>query len=236
MKYLALTTLAASSLCIFGCATGVADSEVAVPKADAGPLKSDAGGLGSPVAQDSGAPAQDPDPVDAGAPAQGSCGSPFSGAIATFDFTGEPGSQASTPSKSSAPGATVGPVTRAQTVTAVAGLNSINASNWAMTTQPDTSRYFTFKITPPAGCTLDLSSASIDTKTSASGPTKGAVATSVDGFKTGTSFAAGAAGAVPMTVSGAMSAVEVRVYGWGAQSTSGTLRIQNTLTITGALK
>jgi len=44
-----------------------------------------------------------------------------------------------------------------------------------------------------------------------------------------------AAGNVTLAVTGSTSAVEVRIYGWNASSAGGTMRLEGTLTLTGAL-
>jgi len=164
----------------------------------------------------------------------GSCA--FTGALATFDFTGESGSQTSTPSASKATGVIAGDVKRASALTAVSGSDSMNASGWTTASHADSSKYYTLSLTPPSGCTLDITSISVDTSASNSGPSNGAVATSADSFAAQTNFITGAAHSVAVSVSGATGATELRVYGYGASSTGGTMRLQSTLTVTGALK
>ena len=39
-----------------------------------------------------------------------------------------------------------------------------------------------------------------------------------------------------LTVTGATTAIEVRVYGYNATGTGGTMRIENTMTVSGSLK
>ncbi len=62
------------------------------------------------------------------------------------------------------------------------------------------------------------------------------VATSDDNFGATTSVAVGATATPALAVSGSTGAVEVRLYGYAASSTSGTLRIATTLTVSGSLK
>lgn len=171
-------------------------------------------------------------PKDAGG--GGKCS--FSGVLATWDFTGETGSQVSTTAKSSAQGVTAGSVSRAAALKAVTGTNSINSSQWSTSVNVGLTTYLSLTITPPSGCTMDLTSATIDSKSSALGPSAAAVATSTDKYASMSTFKpAGAPTQVSMSVSGASGAVEVRIYGYGAVDVSGTMRVQNTLTISGAL-
>jgi hypothetical protein len=160
-----------------------------------------------------------------------SCAS--TGTLVTYDFAGQPGNQTSTVATSSMSGITAGSVSRASTITAVTGANSINGSDWSSSL--DTSRYYTFTLTPPTTCALDITSISIDTQASSTGPTSASVATSNDNFATTTSFTPGTTATVSLSVSGATKAVEVRIYGYGASGTGGTLRIESTLTASGSL-
>jgi hypothetical protein len=173
--------------------------------------------------------------LDAGADSSSLCNSMFMGTLATWDFTGEPGNQASTAAKSVAQGITATAVSRANTITPVAGTNSINGSGWSLS-KLDGTRYYTFTITPAAKCALDISSVAIDTKASNTGPADGAIATSDDSFVSATHFGPNSSTTVNLSVSGSTKAVEIRIYGYNASSAQGTLRVQNTLTISGALK
>ncbi len=164
------------------------------------------------------------------------CAHPFTGTLVTFDFTGATGSQTSTQPKSTAAGILGGPISRSSGLTATSGAGSINSSGWPTTTTLDATKYYTFTITPDPTCVLDLTSMSIDTKSSSTGPASAAVATSADNFAGDTTFAPSTVANVTLSVTGSSAAVEVRVYGYHASSTSGTFRIENTLTISGALR
>lgn len=231
--------LTLATLLLAGCAVAVNDDvhpgaapNGSKPGADAGTT------LGAP-GDDGGAGAGDPSdggglPADSGQAT--TCASPYVGALAAWDMSGEPGNQATTAPKSSAPGVTAGGLARANPLTPVAGTSSMNSSNWATSSKPDSTRYYTLTVTPPAGCALDATSLSIDTKSSATGPASLAVATSADGFGTGVAFAANTQGKVTLTATGQTKTLEVRVYGWDASSAAGTWRVQGVLTVTGALK
>lgn len=166
----------------------------------------------------------------------GSCATPTSGMIAAWSFIGEPGTQTMTAASAMAAGITADPVSRSAGLAGLAGMNSINASNWPAAPALDVTKYFTFAVTPPGGCVLDLTSLAIDTKTSTSGPSSAVVATSADGFGQTAAVPLNTPGTTSLLVTGAAGMVEVRVFGYAASSTAGSLRIQNTLTLNGTLR
>ena len=149
------------------------------------------------------------------------CPSVINGTLATFDFAGALGTQASTPAKTMATGITAGAI-------------SLNSTNWA-TGALDKARYVTFVITPDPKCTLDITSVTIDTLSSKTGPVAGDIGTDNDNFATTTAFVPGGSNVVKLSVNAATKAVEVRVYGHGGSSLGGTMRVQTILTVTGAL-
>jgi hypothetical protein len=220
-------------LSVVGCAVGVgatgsSDNDPNGGQGDSGPLElpSTDGGLdvvGSNVDSS-------PTTADAGS----SCAA-STGVLVTYDFTGQPGNQTSTAATSTMAGATAGSAARSTSITAVAGAGSINASDWS-TSSIDPTRYYTLTVTPSGSCALDITSVSIDTKASGTGPSTAAIATSDDNFVTMSSFTPGTVQVVSLSVTGATTAVEVRIYGYSASGTEGTLRIENTLTVSGALQ
>ena len=169
------------------------------------------------------------------APASGSCTSPSSGVLATWSFAGQAGNEATVAASSSASGVTAGSIARSSGLTAVSGATSINSSNWPLGAQLDLTRYYTLTIAPPAGCALDLTSAAVDAKASASGPAMAAIATSADNYTQTSAVTTSAPSTPALAVSGATAMIEVRIYGFSAGSASGTLRVQNTLTLSGAV-
>jgi hypothetical protein len=162
-------------------------------------------------------------------------GCAYTGTLATFDFSGEPGNQTSTPATSTATHVTAGDISRASALTAVSGTNSINSSAWATSSSVDPTRYYTFSLTPGSGCALDVGSVTVSMQASATGPTQGAVATSDDNFGATAAVASTGTTTATLSVSGATGAVEVRVYGYGASAAGGTMRINGTLTVSGSL-
>ena len=226
-------------LLLSACAVGTDGTGDTTPADDAGGKAKDSAPFtqkdsSGPQQQDSGT--QDPDvyqppPQDSGT--NTACS--FSGTLATYDFTGEPGNQTSTKATSSATNVTAGAISRATSLTATTGVDSINASNWTTSTKLDTTRYYTMTLTPQNGCALDVTKLSITTKTSSTGPANGSIATSDDKFATTTSFTPNATATASLSVNGVTGALEIRVYGFGASGVGGTMRVDTTLTVSGSL-
>jgi hypothetical protein len=165
----------------------------------------------------------------------GGCTMAFTGVLATWTFVGAAGTQASTAAATMAPGITAGAISRSQGLVATGGTGSINSNNWPLVTTLDPNRYYTFSVAPPSGCMMDLTQLAIDLKSSMTGPTMGAIATSDDAFTQTTSVGPNVASTPSLAVTGSTASVELRVYGYAAGMTPGTMRVQNTLSVTGAL-
>jgi hypothetical protein len=160
----------------------------------------------------------------------------FSGALATWDLTGQAGSQASTTVTSTGGGVTASALTRAAALTATSGLNSINSSNWPTGAALDATKYYSFTVTPPAGCNLSITSLAIVAKSSGTGPVTAVAATSVDNFAGTTAVSTTAPSSPAVTAANQTAVVEVRLYGYGAGGTAGTMRVENTLTVNGTVQ
>jgi hypothetical protein len=159
----------------------------------------------------------------------------FMGVLAAYVTTGLPGDEASVPSSSVPAGVTAAPLSRSSALVASSAANSIDSKNWPTTATADDNSYYTISVTPPAGCTLTLTSLAIDVKASADGPTAGDVATSVDAFATHTGSLPGTATTtLPLTAS-SPGAIELRIYGYQATTSDGSFRVQSTLTLSGGL-
>ncbi len=224
---------------VLGCAVGVdavPTDETAPPTShDAGvkgdantTIPSDDAGMGADV----GLPPPPPPSTDSGTTTT-TC-TPASGTLVSYDFTGEPGNQTTTAASSTMSGVTATGITRATVINAVSGANSMNGSNWS-TAGVDATRYYTFTITPPASCALDLASIAVDTKASTTGPASASVATSDDSFTSHASVTVNTTATATLSVTGSTKAVEVRVYFFGAGGTSGTARMESTLSVTGSV-
>lgn len=156
----------------------------------------------------------------------------FTGALATYAFAGETGSQTQTAATTMATGVTAGPIKRAATLTASSGANSINSSNWPTAAQVDPTKFYSFTIAPPSGCSMTLTTIAVDVKSSGTGPANGALATSSDNYATYKTVSTGAPSTPTADVTSS-TMLEVRIYGYGATATGGTMRVQGTLTING---
>ncbi len=161
---------------------------------------------------------------------------PYSGVLATWDFSAQSGTEASMAATSSAPGVVAGSFSRAAALTAASGAGSINSSGWPSTAQRDSTKYYTVSVAPPTGCSLTVSSLSIDAKSSSTGPTSAVAATSLDNFTLTGAVSTTMPSTPALSVVNAPSSVEIRIYGYSASSSSGTMRVQNTFTVTGSLQ
>jgi hypothetical protein len=153
----------------------------------------------------------------------------------TYNLNGLSGTVTSAPVTSQVPGVTGGAISRAPALTAVSGSGEINASGWGQGSSADAARYYTFTLSPASGCTLSLTSLTIDTGASATGPASLEVATSVDAFATHKPLAGGS---TTLTLGSPTSAlpIEVRVYGFAATASGGTLHIQSTMSVAGGVQ
>ena len=159
----------------------------------------------------------------------------YTGVLVSFDLSSQTGSEASVPATPVAPGVTGVALTRSAAILPVSGSGSINGSNWAAGPSADATRYYTFGINAGAGCTVTLTGLTIDTVASTQGPKTVDVATSADAFATHTAASAGTSASTKTLAATASSPIEVRVYGYAAGATAGTLRIQNMMTLSGTL-
>jgi hypothetical protein len=174
--------------------------------------------------------------ADAAAEADaGGCPDTITGTLATYDLSSLSGISTSGPATSVATGITAADITRSAVLKPESATGAINSSNWSLGAL-DTTRYYTFTITPPAKCAMAITSVSLNTGASGTGPVSGDVATSADSFTSTSAFTPGTTTNVTLTVTGATTAIEVRVYGYNATGTGGTMRIQNTMTVSGSLK
>jgi hypothetical protein len=160
----------------------------------------------------------------------------FSGALVTFDLTGQTGSEASVAATSSATGITGGALTRAAALSAVSGADSINSSGWSTAAMADKTLYYAFSVTPSSGCTVRVASLAIQTTASGTGPAHFDVGTSVDNYTAlSTAYAGTSVDTVTLSASAA-GIVTVHVFGYGATGSAGTMRIENTMTLTGSIE
>ncbi len=117
----------------------------------------------------------------------------------------------------------------------MSGSGSINSSGWATGSTRDSAKYYTFTVEPPANCELDVTGLSIVTSKSTTGPASAEVGTSADSFVATVAVSSSGSSSPTLTVTDETSTVEVRVYGFDAGSTEGTMRIESTLSVSGKL-
>jgi len=119
---------------------------------------------------------------------------------------------------------------------ASSGTGSISSSNWPISGTLDPTAYYTLSLAAPAGCALGVTALAIDVKSSGTGPASAAVGTSADAFAQTTPISTTAPSTPTISASAASGNLEIRIYGFGATATSGTMRVQNELSVTGALQ
>jgi hypothetical protein len=162
-----------------------------------------------------------------------------------YDFTGEPGNQASTAASSASVPAnlTAAPLTRGPEIGANAGAGSINSNSWNTSTL-DLGAYYSFGVTPAAGFTANLTSLSYIERRSGTGPTSFVIRSSADGFASNLfsySLLASNTNDTPESFSlGGISslqnlntAITLRIYGFGASAAGGTYRLTSPTAGTG---
>lgn len=239
------------TLLLVGCAVG-SDAETIDPTPATGTPKVDAGGGGTPslpgeglpgasgdddsgttdpTTEDAGKTTVDAGGVDSSMPTSGGpC--TFTGELVAYDLATIVGTS-NVPATRTGGSVTTTALSHAG-VTAVSSSQAMNASNWS-TSSMDTSKYFSFSVTPPSGCSLKLTSLSIDLKASNTGPSNAAVATSLDGFaSTKTVTVSTAGGAQTVTLTGTKAGtIEVHVLGYNASSAQGTLRLESVVSLQG---
>lgn len=166
----------------------------------------------------------------------GHCTMGGGGQIALWDLSGSPGDQASNPAAMTLAGVAAQPLTRSATLMATAGTSSINSSNWPTSGQADPASYYTLSLAAPSGCSLQLSGIMVDVKSSSSGPTSGSLATSEDGFSQQLPVSTTTPANVSISVTAMSGMLELRIYGFAAQASTGTMRIENQLVIMGTVQ
>lgn len=166
-------------------------------------------------------------------PGSGGCG--FTGDLATWELSSQPGSEVQVVASTMGPGVVASSLSRSAAITATSGSGSINSTNWSSQAQPDPTKYYRLTIAPPSGCTITLTGLAIDLKASTSGPAAASIATSVDAFVAMTS-ASTAAPSTPALAATSLDAIELRIYGFSATTTGGTLRVQNALVVHGSMR
>lgn len=131
---------------------------------------------------------------------------------------------------------TGGDFTRGPGLVASSGAGSINSSKWSTAAQLDETTYYTVSIAPPSGCALTLTNIAIDASSSATGPAMAAVGTDADGFVATSPISTNTASSATLSVAGVTNPVEIRIFGYGATSVNGTMRVESSFTVSGSLQ
>lgn len=160
--------------------------------------------------------------------------------VAAYTFTSaDPGNQPSKAVTTKDANVTASDITRGTGIASSAAAGSINATGWNSSAQ-DANDYYEFTLTPSAGHQLTLTAISATVRKSTAGPLNYLVSYSIGGVETtATSGTIAMTNNADVAVNASLSIntaqpVRFRIYAWGAPTATGTFRIDNTLTVTGA--
>jgi hypothetical protein len=160
---------------------------------------------------------------------------PVRAQLITFSFQGAAGSEAAWAPEAVAGGLSVNPFTRGTGLSSASGAGTFSASGWSTGTL-DAQDYFAFSLTPESGWDMSLSQLSLDERRSATGIRAWSVRSSLDAFSSDLGYfevpddadtRVGQTTLLGLAFDHLESGVEFRVYGFGAESGSGTWRIDN---------
>jgi len=152
--------------------------------------------------------------------------------IATYDFTGALGNQASTAATGVAGGLAADALARGPGVAALAGLNSINSDSWT-TGALDLNDYYGFTLTPGGSTLLNVDSITFSERRSGTGIASIELRSSLDGF-IGSLFTFAVpddtntrrhTAALGSAFDGLTGAVTFRLYGFNAEGAAGSWRL-----------
>ena len=168
-------------------------------------------------------------------------GSP--GSLGNYATTGLSGVTVSIAPSNVATNTTFSNLTRGSGLTATSVTNAFNSSGWTTSATPDANDYYEFTITPNAAHQFSASELRVGLQRSSTGPANVVLRTSLDSFATNVgpvitppiAPAATATSVIDLTpVSGLQNSstpVTLRLYGYGAGSSAGTLRIERVTTV-----
>ena len=168
-------------------------------------------------------------------------GSP--GTLGNYATAGLSGVSASIPPSNVATNATFSNLTRGSGLTATSVTNAFNSSGWTTSSAPDANDYYEFTITPNAAHQFSASELRVGLQRSSTGPPNVVLRTSLDSFASNIgpvisppiAPVAVATSVIDLTtVTGLQNSstpVTLRLYGYGASSSAGTLRIERVTTV-----
>jgi len=162
--------------------------------------------------------------------------------LALYDFTAAGGTQLQTPATSVASNLSAGPVSRGAGLTATAGANSINSTGWTtggILIAVAGNDYYGFSITPNAGYEIDFTELRFSEARSITGIRNIEVRASLDNFATFTTLSTIAVPdnnstrtqTIDLTafniLENQLSTVDFRLYGYTAEATTGSWRLNS---------
>jgi hypothetical protein len=156
--------------------------------------------------------------------------------LVTYDFTGQPGSQTSTPATFLAAGVTSSPIVRGPGLATEPGVSSMNSNSFTAATSPDPGDYYELIVGPSGAAPLSLDALEFTSRRSATGPraisvvaipTGGSainlltlpLADSTANFRTTVNLATTAA------LQGLLAPLALRIFGYDADLAGGTYRL-----------
>lgn len=157
--------------------------------------------------------------------------------VAVFSCTGAAGNEPSLPADALVPGvASLPQLSRGAGVRATTAANQFAGDMWALTPALDPTDYFSVAIAPAAGFALDLAALELDERRSNTGIRTWSVRSSLDGFAADLATVnvpdtdatrTNQRIVLPAAFRGLTTAVELRIYGYAAEATGGTWRVDN---------
>ena len=159
--------------------------------------------------------------------------------LATYSFTGAAGSEPTVAVDAQPINATFSPMSRGAGVTPSAGANTFSAIDWTTGTTPDATDYFSFSVQPATGFQMRLDSILLDERRSGTGIRDWVVRSSADNFTANlitvnvpddTDTRTNKKIVLPAIFASLLTPVEFRIYGYNAEATTGSWRVDNVKT------
>jgi len=163
--------------------------------------------------------------------------------VTQFPFTGAAGTEATFAAATADPALAATPVmSRGTGVTPSVAAEAFSASGWTTGVAIDPDDFYSFTVTPAPGATMNLVGLQLDERRSATGIRSGSVRSSLDGFTSDLGVFAvpddilfrTQTVTLPAQFHSLTTAVELRIFGFGAEAAGGTWRIDN-VTLLGTL-
>ncbi len=159
--------------------------------------------------------------------------------LAVFSFTGALGNEPMFPADGAAPApglAAIPVMSRGPGLDPAAAANEYSSEQWQLTAAIDPADYYGFTVTPAAGFAMSLLGIELDERRSASGPLFWSLRSSLDGFASDlamftlpddTAFRRDQRITLGPAFANLTAPVELRIYGWDAEGSLGTWRLDN---------